>query len=354
MGSKAVTLLVLGVGGNVSQGILKALAASNLDCRIIGACVDARSVGLYLCDHALVSPFATEPEFVDWLTDACLKFEVSGILCGVEAVLTVLASSRKHIEERTGARIIVSSPEALEICGDKLRTANWLRERKLNFPQSVDAQDEAGLRSLRREYDYPLFAKPRAGKSSQGIMKISSDAELSSVIGRQGYVVQQYLGKPSEEFTAATFTDMRGDVRGCIVFRRQLLEGTTVSAEVVNSPAVRSEVLAIARALRPVGPCNMQLRLLGDRPVCFEINLRYSGTTPIRARLGFNDVEAGVRHYVLGEKINDLPQVTRGVALRFWSEVYIDEVALESCMRDKMLLTPRTSLKFIEAFGGQR
>jgi len=32
-------VLVLGVGGNVSQGILKALAASKIPCRVIGACI---------------------------------------------------------------------------------------------------------------------------------------------------------------------------------------------------------------------------------------------------------------------------------------------------------------------------
>ncbi|NOG51580.1 MAG: hypothetical protein HND48_20760 [Chloroflexi bacterium] len=34
-----LTVLVLGVGGNVSQGILKALALSTLPVRVIGACV---------------------------------------------------------------------------------------------------------------------------------------------------------------------------------------------------------------------------------------------------------------------------------------------------------------------------
>src|SRR5215204_4136419 len=40
-----VTVLILGMGGNVSQGILKALARSNIRCRIIGACTSAGAVG---------------------------------------------------------------------------------------------------------------------------------------------------------------------------------------------------------------------------------------------------------------------------------------------------------------------
>jgi carbamoyl-phosphate synthase large subunit len=351
MASETMTLLVLGVGGNVSQGILKALAASSLDCRVIGGCVDARSMGLYVCDHALVSPFASDPHFVDWLADICRKFNVAGILCGVEPVLDVLAKSKTDIENRTGAKIIVSPSEALAICGDKLLTANWLQEHGLNFPRSVDAQDNVGLRHLLDECAYPLFAKPRDGKSSQGIMKIASDTDLSAVMEKPNYVIQEYLGTPAEEFTAATFSDNCDNLRGCIVFRRQLLEGTTVSAEVVHAPEVRSEVLAIAEELKPVGPCNMQLRLVDDRPVCFEINLRYSGTTPIRAHFGFNDVEAGVRHYVLGEPAYALPDIRQGVALRFWNEIYIDHRALDVCARAGELSAPRQAVTHFESIG---
>ncbi len=79
--------------------------------------------------------------------------------------------------------------------------------------------------------------------------------------------------------------------------RRDLLEGTTYRAE-ADFPEIRREAVRIAEALKPMGPSNIQLRMHGGRPVCFEINIRFSGTTPIRARLGFNDVEAALNHYV--------------------------------------------------------
>jgi hypothetical protein len=45
-------VLVLGVGGNVSQGILKALALCTLPVRVIGACISPLSLGLYTADRA--------------------------------------------------------------------------------------------------------------------------------------------------------------------------------------------------------------------------------------------------------------------------------------------------------------
>ena len=55
-----LTVLVLGVGGNVSQGILKALAISNLKCRVVGACISPLAAGLYTVDRAYVSVVFSE------------------------------------------------------------------------------------------------------------------------------------------------------------------------------------------------------------------------------------------------------------------------------------------------------
>lgn len=175
-------------------------------------------MGLYVCDHAVISPFATDPNFIDWLIETCRKHKVEGVLSGVEPVLNVLAKHKKDIERRSGAKLIVSSPEKLATCDDKLRTAEWLKDNGLNYPRSVDAQDESRVSRLAEECGYPLFAKPRDGKGSHGIMSIQSPSDLASVIRRQNYVIQEYLGDLANEFTAATFTDRDGKVRGCIVF----------------------------------------------------------------------------------------------------------------------------------------
>jgi carbamoyl-phosphate synthase large subunit len=75
----------------------------------------------------------------------------------------------------------------------------------------------------------------------------------------------------------------------------------------------------IVERLRPLGPCNVQLR--GTTP--FELNVRFSGTTPMRARLGFREVEEALRHFVLGEPARELERPTEGVVLRYWNEIYV-------------------------------
>jgi carbamoyl-phosphate synthase large subunit len=349
--SDKVNTLVLGVGGNVSQGILKALAISTLPCRVVGACTSPAALGLFTVDHALVSPRAADPSFVPWVLDVCKKERIAAILSGVETVLDVLARNAALIRQETSAIPIVSSPEQLAVANDKVKTCEWLRDHGLHYPLYAASEDQEAVERLRSAVGFPLIAKPRGGKSSEGVVLIRNQKELERFGRQDSYAIEQYLGTPDQEYTAACFSDSSGAVRGCIAFRRELLEGTTVRAEAGAFPEIRQEATAIARELRPFGPCNVQMRLLGSQAVTFEINLRFSGTTPIRARLGFNDVEASIRHYVLNEPAGDLPVIEQGMAVRYWNELYPSVEAVNRLRECRELDSPRRYPSVLEDYG---
>ena len=217
-----LTVLVLGVGGNVSQGILKALALSPLSCKVVGACVSPLSAGLYTADRAYVSPCADDPRFAEWLIATCQKEGVQAVLSGVEPVLAVLALHARNIQQACGAICIVSPPACLSIGDDKLATCQWLERHGLNFPRYAASEDRAAVERLLQSCGYPLFAKPRAGKRAQGLVEIRSPAELAYATALPNYVIQEYLGEPGSEYTAGCFSDRDGRVRGAIVMRREL------------------------------------------------------------------------------------------------------------------------------------
>lgn len=268
-------------------------------------------------------------------------------------MLAVLAHQQARIRAESGAVCVVAPPDVLAIGDDKLETCRWLKAQGFHAPRCCDAGDRDGLEKLVAACGFPLFAKPRAGKSAQGVMEIRDRAALALVAGRPEYVVQELLGDAGSEYTAGCFTDRDGRVRGTITMRRDLLEGTTYRAVAGAFPEVRHEAERIAGALNPMGPCNVQMRVAHGRPVRFEINVRFSGTTPVRARLGFNDVEAALRHYVLGEPAVDLPVVTQGIALRYWNEVYVDPSAHEELVRAGRLGCPRGYPITVEDYGAR-
>jgi len=349
-----LTVLVLGVGGNVSQGILKALAQSPSAGRVIGACIDARAAGLYLCDRAYISPPAAEPDFVSWLTETCRAEGVDAVLSGVEPVLEVLAREAAALEAETGARCVTSPPEVLAIGQDKLATSRWLAAQGLAFPATAGLHDPSGVAAVVADCSFPLIVKPRRGKGSAGVRLVGSAAELHTLAGDAALIVQEHLGDPSVEFTAGCFCDRDGALQGSVVFRRSLAAGTTDHAVAGDFPAVRAAAESIAGALRPMGPLNVQMRETDRGPVAFELNVRFSGTTPVRVHLGFNEVEAALRHLVLDEDVPAFPANVRGTMLRYWNEVYVDADAMATLKADGCLADPAAADPVVGEWGMPR
>ena len=350
MESGGLTALVLGVGGNVSQGILKALARASLDIRVVAGCTSPLSAGLYAADRSYVTPPADDPGFADWVEQTCHDERVDVVLSGVEPVLEALAPLADRLHDSTGARVIVSSPDTLAVGADKLATARWLEDQDLPFPRSADASHQSELDGLLDELGLPLIAKPRRGKGGQGVVTVRTAAELALIRGRSGLVVQELLGDAAAEYTVGCVCDANGELAGMLAMRRQLEAGTTYRAEAGEFSGVRAAAREIVGRLRIVGPLNIQLRVHEGVPVAFELNVRFSGTTPMRAHLGFNEVEASIRHFVLGEPL-ELPEVTDGLVLRYWNELYVPREAYGRLERDGRVDDPRSLGAQVEDWG---
>jgi carbamoyl-phosphate synthase large subunit len=275
-----------------------------------------------MADEASISPRADAPVFSNWLISTCRQRRVAAVLSGAEPVLNELAHSKAEFESATGARLLVSPPSVLAVGNDKQKTCEWLSENGFDAPDSVSAADKPALKRLIERHGYALFAKPRAGKGSSGLHEINGPSDLAQLEGRADYVIQERVGTADAEFTAATLSDRNGAVAGAVVMRRRLQHGTSVFTEFVDHPQLRQTAIRIAERLRPIGPCNMQFRLCEDRCVCFELNIRFSGTAPIRAHFGFNDVDVALQHFVADKPMPSLPNIVTGRCMRYWNEVY--------------------------------
>ena len=327
-------VLVLGVGGNVSQGIIKALRKINIDMRLIGACVSINSAGLYMCDEAYLSPYAYEDNFIDWLIEICNKHQVDIIFTGVEENIQRIAKDMDYFKARTQAVFVSSSDEQLLIGQDKFLTAQWLRNNGRNYPESCKLGLQPETADFAKRLGFPLIAKPRNGKSAQGIHMINNQQELNIVSNLDNYVLQEYIGDGDSEYTVGCYCNRSGKLMDIIIMHRILKNGTTVWAKVIENEKIYKEAEKICNAYKPKGPLNIQMRLNSDgEPVCFELNVRFSGTTAMRANFGYCDVEAMLREYVFDESIDRCFHVVHGEAYRYSEEMYIFGGATEDMKR---------------------
>lgn len=315
-------VLVTGAGALLGQGIIRSLLEGELRAEVVAVDPSDQAAGLYWVDRRYLIPFATDPAYLERVEAVLARERPDAVMVGTDVELQLFAAHRERIEQTYGTHVIVSSPRVVGIADDKYATFRFLRDHGFAYPDSVLPEDTAALEALIERVGFPLIAKPRVGARSVGVGIVRSREELRGALaGRAGLVVQECVGTDREEYTAGVLC-FDGRCDASIVMRRDLRDGNTYRAFVDHYPALNEQVSRMAEALAPYGPANFQFRLAGDQVKVFEINGRFSGTTPLRMRAGFNEVELVLRKVVLGESIV-APPITPMTILRYWTETVV-------------------------------
>lgn len=321
-------ILVTGAGALLGQGILRSIDKSKYF--VHTADPQCLASGHWLGAFAHLIPFANHPDYLSEIIEIVKKFKIDVVLVGTDVELFSFANSRQYFLDELGVNVIVSNPEVIEIANDKWLTAEFLR--KNNFPYALSAltHDKKGLSKLLQKCDFPLIAKPVNGARSIGLELINSSNELEKITSYQNnLVVQEYLPSNEGEFTSGCIVE-RGKTSAVVTLKRDLRDGNTFRAFYKKEFEKYSDFISkVAETLGVEGPCNFQFRIKNGIPIIFEINARFSGTTPLRKIFGFNEVEALLRSIFEKKKITK-PVLKEGVVLRTVSDIFIHESIISS------------------------
>lgn len=333
-------ILVTGAGALLGQGILRLLQVSDFPKKVYTADPDARSTGHWLGDHALLIPKVSAADYLEQIEHIVVAHKIDAILVGTDVELPLFAKHKEYFIEKYQCKVVVSSEPVVEIANDKFLTAKFLEENGFPFPFSVMASDKQGLIDIGEKIGFPLFAKPFNGARSIGIRKIENAEELLELYDPESdLVVQQFLSDKDGEFTSGC-TVVNGTCKAIVTLKRDLRDGNTYRTYRDESTSIYDEYIkAIAERLNPDGPVNFQFRIDNGKPIVFEINGRFSGTTPLRYFYGYNEVEALLKFYLLGVEIHK-PTLKNGVVLRAWSDIFVEEEQMAQLEQHKHLEKP--------------
>jgi len=335
-----ITVLVTGAGGGVGQGIIKSLKMiSDLEIRVIAADMSVLATGLYAGDIACLVEHCASPAYKDSLARIFNTYRVDFYVPGTDVELGFCAENKTLILEKFGVETIISSANTISIADDKFKTYEFLKKSRLNYPDTKKLCDYA-----EGDFDFPVIVKPAVGCRSIGVKKILNAKSLEPFLSSSaGLIIQRYIEGDDREYTC-TLVKVADDLSPVVVLQRELRSGDTYRANPVKSELIEDYVEQIAKNLNIEGGCNFQLRIDEHGiPLLFEINSRFSGTTPLCAQLGFNPVE-----YYLKKKIGQNIDVVvdyNSYVLRYWAEVLVPKGQMTTLARNKNL-TPRLSSQF--------
>ena len=343
---KTINVVVTSAGGIVAQGIIKSLKYHNkysrlkrYEYKILATDINYEAAGLYRAHKFSLIPKPTAKEYLKSIVDLCNRNKIQVLFIGSDVELPILCKNKHLIEEKTGAIVITSQPQVVEMCRDKYRTNEFLEENNLNFIPTCLYRE---VDDFMKDYGFPLVVKPREGFGSKLFQIVNSIEELEfacKAIIQTGWkpMIQKYLkGDANEYTTGLTLGKEKNQIMSTITLKKVLKHGQTYKAFIDKYPKVTKVCNQIAKKLRTFGPLNIQSRIdVDDNQVkIIEINPRFSASGPMRTVAGVNEPDIMVRNVLFNEDVKTLDHKSL-VCFRYWNETYIDKKKYERVMMQK-------------------
>lgn len=243
--------------------------------------------------------------YLEELKSICIKHQVRALIPLNDLELPMLAKHKAEIEE-TGTKVIVSNQFAIDICFDKWKTFQFLKDHKLLTPKTYINFNTVAENIKNKELEFPLVLKPRWGSASIGIEIVENMEELDCAYRLLKIKLSRsILNKASEDAIESAILiqekidgieygmDILNDFEGNYynTFAREKLSmraGETDKAMSVINPKFSDIGETIARNLKHIGNMDCDVFLVGEKVYVLELNPRFGGGYPFSHEAGVN------------------------------------------------------------------
>lgn len=256
-------------------GVSLCVIAADSSPRLSAACA--------LADDRVSVPPCRHDDYVPVLRTLCRERRIDMVVPTIDTELLALASSKASFAD-IGARVVVSSPDAVRVARDKWLTATTLASHAVPTPTTMPL-GEALADPVRLQG--PVILKPRDGSNSQGLLRIASLTDPASrEVSAEPYVAQQLCKGP--EYTVNCFVSQAGKLITAVPHRRIEVRGGEVSKALTER---RQDILELAPVIASAmpgleGPFCFQAIATDDGPKVIEVNARFGGGYPVAHEAG--------------------------------------------------------------------
>ena len=282
-----ITILFTGVGRRIEliQAFRQAALVLNKRIRIIGADIANNAPALPYCDAIKIVKPMDDPDYISSLLKTCEEEEVDILVPTIDTDLLTLANNREQFE-KTGIRVLISTPDKIRICRDKNITSQFFVDCGLAAPMPTNSVNKYNS-------GFPAFIKPKDGSSSINAFKANSLDELKTYASKiEDYIIQPFI--EGSEYTVDVFCDFGG--KPIFITPRQRIQvraGEVLKTQIAVDDTTEQEIRAICEKFKPCGPLTVQFIREKKSGINYyiEINPRFGGGAPLSMKAGAKSAE---------------------------------------------------------------
>ncbi len=323
-GRRQVRILFTCAGRRVEliQAFLR--AGRSLGLSVIAQAADTEAhyaAGCLVGKSHCVPPIAS-PNYVPKLLSIVRREKIDLLVPLLDIELLKLAEARNAFG-KAGCGVIISSPQVVRTCRDKLATFAFLTQHGIDTPATWPAKTM--LKKARHKF--PYFLKPQKGSASKGNFILRNKTDLLALVSHvPEAIVQEYV--EGVEYTLDVYSGFDGNPR-CVVPRRRLevRGGEVTRAITYRDEGIMQTGLRVVEALGEcVGVITIQLIVTPrGRIRVIEINPRFGGGVPLAIQAG-----ADFPKWLLMEWLGRKPRIRLDhfrpdlMMLRYYQAYFVD------------------------------
>jgi carbamoyl-phosphate synthase large subunit len=270
---------------------------------IIGGDMQLTAPALTAADVKVQLPAVYASDYIDTLLKVCTQHNVHLLISLNDLELPILAT-QKHKFKEIGTIVVVSSPEVIDICFDKVKTAKFIEAHSLRAPKTYVNLDDAIDAINEDELHFPLILKPRWGSGSIGIEIVDDIDELKTVYmllnhkvkksilataskGNEFIMIQQFI--KGKEYGLDIMNDLQGNhVMVSVKQKLAMRAGETDKAITIDNPELRCIGNQIGKTLKHIGNLDCDVLEEDGKYYVLELNPRFGGGFPFSYEAGVN------------------------------------------------------------------
>jgi len=311
------------VGRRVSllKSFRRASKQLKINAAFFGTDTTELSSALQLCDEGFLVKPTTHPGYIKQLLSIVEANSVKLLVPTVDLDLKVLAWNKQKFTA-AGCRVLVSTPQVVDICQDKRKTYRFLI--KNGFGTALTMSVRAALSE--GKLSWPYFLKPWNGSAGKQNTIVNNRRELLFYAKRiPNAICQEFI--EGTEYSCDVYIDFGMKVR-CVVPRKRIevRAGEVSKGQIVKNSRIMTEAATLVEKLGAgPGVITLQLFLTDDDRVKFiEINPRFGGGAPLSIKAGANFPK-----WILQEASGKKPNIRSDgfkddlIMLRYDSEVWL-------------------------------
>jgi len=253
--------------------------------RVYAADCSLYAPALYDADDFFILPKVNDEKYIVKLLEKCKKYDIKCIVSLNDVELPILSNNKKRFEKE-GINIVISEPKVIDICYDKYKTYNFLKENGFKSVKTYVEIEKVKDDLKKGLIKFPILIKPRWGSASKDIVKVSSKKELENqYANNKDLIIQEFID--GEEFGVDIFNN--SNKKNITVFAKKKIKmraGETDKAVTYYDEDLIRKSSKLAESIGLYGPGDIDVFKYNDEYFFMEINPRFGGGYPLAHSIG--------------------------------------------------------------------